>query len=99
MRFLILRLLTHSELGMFHEYRRRGLEGSKQRAINFDWDVVDRVFPAARDSDLISITCRCLQDEKTVVVKDQWLKKQEKNWRLEGYCPQSAFYGFVEPGV
>lgn len=40
MRFLILRTLTHSELGMFHEYRRQGKEGSKQRAINFDWDAL-----------------------------------------------------------
>ena len=31
MRFLILRILTHSELGMFHEYRRQKKEGSKQR--------------------------------------------------------------------
>lgn len=99
MKFTILRLLTHSELGMFHEYRRSGREGSKQRAINFDSDVVDRVFPAAKDSDLIAITCRCLEEAETVVVKEQWLKKQEKNWRLEGHCPKSSYYGFVEPGV
>ncbi|MCK6529690.1 ATP-binding protein [Myxococcota bacterium] len=97
--FTILRLLTHSELGMFHEYRRSGREGSKQRAINFDWDVVDRVFPSAKDSDIIEITCRCLEDAATVVVKNQWLKKQEKNWRLEGHCPRSSYYAFVEPGV
>lgn len=99
MKFTILRLLTHSELGMFHEYRRRGLEGSKQRAINFDSDVVDRVFPSARDSDRIALTCRCLEDERKIVVKDQWLKKQAKNWRLEGHCPKSRYYGYVEPGV
>ena len=99
MTFTILRLLTHSELGMFHEYRRSGREGSKQRAINYDSDVVDRVFPAANDSDRIAITCRCMEDVETVVVKEQWLKKQEKNWRLEGHCPKSPYYGFVEPGV
>ncbi|AGC45635.1 ATPase [Myxococcus stipitatus DSM 14675] len=99
MKFTILRLLTHSELGMFHEYRRSGREGSKQRAINFDSDVVDRVFPAAKDSDRIEISCRCFEDAQTLVVKDQWLKKQEKNWRLEGNCPQSPYYSFVEPGV
>ena len=48
MNFTVLRLLTHSELGMFHEYRRRGKERAKQRAINFDWDVVARVFPSAK---------------------------------------------------
>ncbi|NNB93698.1 ATP-binding protein [Corallococcus exiguus] len=99
MKFTVLRLLTHSELGMFHEYRRSGREGSKQRAINFDADVVGRVFPAAKRSDRIAITCRCLENAKTVAVKEQWLKKQEKNWRLEGNCPTSPYYAFVDPGV
>ena len=98
MKFTILRRLTHSELGMFHAYR-DGREGSKQRAINFDGDVVDRVFPSARDSDKILINCRCLDDETTIVEKNQWLKRQDKNWRLEGNCPKSDHFGFVEPGV
>ena len=98
MKFTILRRLTHSELGMFHAYR-DGREGSKQRAVNFDGDVVDRVFPSARDSDKILINCRCLDDETTIVEKNQWLKRQDKNWRLEGNCPKSDHFGFVEPGV
>ena len=53
MRFVILRLLKHNELGMFHSYRRLKKEGSKQRAINFDGGVVDRVFPTAQDDDII----------------------------------------------
>jgi hypothetical protein len=97
MNFLVLRILTHSELGMFHEYRRQGKEGSKQRAINFDWDVVDRVFPAAKDSDRIEIDLR-YQTDRGVQLKRQWLKRQEKNWRLEGNCPTDKFYGFVDPG-
>jgi len=96
MRFLILRILTHSELGMFHEYRNQGKEGSKQRAVNFDWDVVDRVFPAAKDSDLIEMDLRYDTDHG-VDQKRQWLKRQEKNWRLEGNCPRDVCYGFVEP--
>ena len=75
MRFLILRLLTHSELGMFHEYRRLGKEGSKQRAINFDWDVVDRVFPAAKDTDIIRLKLRYQTDSGTAHA-DQWLKRR-----------------------
>lgn len=98
MKFTILRRLTHSELGMFHAYR-DGREGSKQRAINFDGDVVDRVFPSAKDSEKILINCRCLDDETTVVEKQQWLKRQDKNWRLEGNCPKSSYFKFVEPGV
>jgi hypothetical protein len=98
MRFTILRRLTHSELGMFHAYR-DGREGSKQRAVNFDWDVVSRVFPSAKDSEKVLLNCRCLEDETTVVEKKQWLKRQEKNWRLEGNCPKSDYFRFVEPGV
>ncbi|MHA6820123.1 ATP-binding protein [Ralstonia pseudosolanacearum] len=97
MRFLILRILTHSELGMFHEYRRQGKEGSKQRAINFDWDVVDRVFPAAKDSDVIELDLRYDTDGGVSNVR-QWLKRQEKNWRLEGNCPTDKYYHFVSPG-
>lgn len=98
MKFVILRLLTHSELGMFHAYR-DGREGSRQRAINFDGDVVDRVFPSAKDSDKIFIECRSMEDATTVAETKQWLKRQEKNWRLEGNCPAGDYYKFVEPGV
>jgi hypothetical protein len=97
MRFLILRLLTHSELGMFHEYRRLGKEGSKQRAINFDWDVVDRVFPAAKDTDIIRLQLK-YQTDTGAAQADQWLKRQKKNWRLEGNCPRDKLYAFVDPG-
>ncbi len=96
MKFLILRLLTRSELGMFHEFRRLGKEGSKQRAINFDGEVVDRVFPAAKDSDEIRLELRFATDEGTSVAS-QWLKRQAKNWRLEGNCPKDKLYSFVTP--
>ncbi len=97
MRFLILRTLTHSELGVFHEYRRQGKEGSKQRAINFDWDVVDRVFPAAGDSDAVEMDLRYDTDSGVASAR-QWLRRQEKNWRLEGNCPTDKCYHFVSPG-
>jgi hypothetical protein len=98
-KFTILRLLTHSELGMFHEYRRQGKERAKQRAINFDWDVVDTVFPSAKDSDRIAIDCRRFEGEGTVVEVSSWLKRQHKNWRLEGDCPTTSYYRYVDPGV
>ncbi|WP_197342280.1 ATP-binding protein [Ralstonia solanacearum] len=82
---------------MFHEYRRQGKEGSKQRAINFDWDVVDRVFPAAKDSDVIEMNLR-YDTDGGVGNAHQWLKRQEKNWRLEGNCPTDKCYHFVSPG-
>lgn len=97
MRFLILRVLTHSELGMFHAYRRAGKEGSRQRAINFDGDVVDRVFPAAHDSQRIVMQLRYDTDDG-VTALPHYLTRQAKNWRLEGNCPQDAVYDFVDPG-
>jgi Histidine kinase-, DNA gyrase B-, and HSP90-like ATPase len=97
MRFLILRILTHSELGMFHEYRRQRKEVSKQRAVNFDSDVVDRVFPAAKNTDQIDMDLK-YDTDKGIAGKRHWLKRQEKNWRLEGNCPQDKCYHFVEPG-
>lgn len=97
MKFVILRVLTHSELGMFHEYRRQGREGSRQRAINFDSDVVDRVFPAAADTDRIPLSLTYDTDDGPQV-KAHWLSRQAKNWRLEGNCPQDRLYDFVEPG-
>jgi hypothetical protein len=84
---------------MFHEYRRQGKERAKQRAINFDWDVVDTVFPSAKDSDEIVIECKRLEDENTVVQVESWLKRQHKNWRLEGDCPATPYYQYVDPGV
>lgn len=97
MNFLILRLLQHSELGMFHAYRRSGREGSRQRAINFDGEAVDRVFPTATDVDRIPLHLRYDTDEGPRI-RDHSLKRQAKNWRFEGNCPVDEFYSFVEPG-
>lgn len=84
---------------MFHEYRRQGKERGKQRAINFDWNVVDTVFPAAKDSDRIAIDCRRFEDENTVIEVASWLKRQHKNWRFEGDCPTTSYYQYVDPGA
>jgi hypothetical protein len=97
MRFLILRILTSSDLGMFHAYRRLGKERSKQRAINFDGDVVDRVFPACKDHELINMSLRFETDDG-IGQAEQWLKRQEKNWRLEGNCPKDQRYSYVKAG-
>jgi hypothetical protein len=53
---------------MFHEYRRQKKEGSKQRAVNFDWDVVDRVFPAAKDSDLVEMDLKYETDHGVAAI-------------------------------
>jgi len=97
MHFVILRLLKHNELGMFHAYRRLGKEVAKQRAINFDAEVVVRVFPAAKRADRIELSLR-YETDASVQKKDQWIKRQEKNWRMEGNCPKDDLYQFVRPG-
>lgn len=97
LQFVVLRFLRHNELGMFHSYRRLGKERAKQRAINFDADVVDRVFPAAKDTDSIELLLRYQTDGGPLVV-DQQLNRQAKNWRLEGNCPIDHCYDFVDPG-
>jgi hypothetical protein len=96
MKFIILKQLQHSELGMFHAYRRSGREGSRQRAINFDGDVVDRVFPVAADTDRITLNLRYDTDDGLLNLS-HFLKRQAKNWRLEGNCPTDQLYEFVEP--
>jgi hypothetical protein len=98
MQFLVLRLLTHSELGFFHEYRRQGLEKAKQRAINFDGLVVDRVFPAVGETDEIPLELTYMTPQGDVAVQPQVLKRQAKNWRLTGDCVRDADFGFVRPG-
>jgi hypothetical protein len=82
---------------MFHAYRRRGKEGSKQRAINFDGDIVDRVFPTAKDDEVIELELAYETDNGIRTVPHR-IKRQEKNWRLEGNCPQDDLYDYVEPG-
>jgi len=96
MKFVILRQLQHSELGMFHAYRRSGREGSRQRAINFDGGVVDRVFPSAVDTDRIPLRLRYDTDRGPQTLEHS-LKRQGKNWRLEGNCPTDERFAFVEP--
>ncbi|HEY0947145.1 MAG TPA: ATP-binding protein [Opitutaceae bacterium] len=98
MQFLVLRLLTHSELGFFHQYRRQGLEKAKQRAINFDGVVVDRVFPAAGETDEIPLQLEYLTSKGKWSVQPQVLKRQAKNWRLTGDCVRDTEFGFVRPG-
>lgn len=97
MRFIILRVLRHNELGMFHSYRRLGKEGARQRAINFDAEVVDRVFPSAADTDSVPLQL-LYRTDAGIGSKMHRLKRQEKNWRLEGNCPRDWCYDFVDPG-
>lgn len=97
MRFVILRILRHNELGMFHSYRRLQKEKAKQRAINFDSNVVDRVFPAAKDDDIIELDLK-YETDHGIELKRHRIKRQEKNWRLEGNCPRDILYDFVDPG-
>ena len=97
MRFVILRVLHHNELGMFHEYRRQKKERCKQRAVNFDGKVVDHVFPAAKDSDTVWLKLR-YETDRGIALCEQRIKRHHKNWRMDGNCPTDKRYAFVDPG-
>jgi len=98
MQHLILRNLQQSELGWFAEYRRLGKETSKQRAINFDSHVVDQVFPLSKKTDIIPIRLKYRGDNHLLFEREQYLKKQGKNWRLTGDKIDDHRFSFVEPG-
>lgn len=98
MRFLLLRILNQSELGFFVQYRRQKLETCKQRGINVDMDVVERVFPTALVGKELPIDMAYLVDGETVGRQTQLLKRQGKNWRLVGNCIKDKRYAFVRPG-
>jgi len=99
MRFLLLRVLNHSELGFFVEYRRQKLETGKQRGINVDMDVVERVFPTALAGREVPIDMAYVVDGEMVGRQTQLLKRQGKNWRLVGTCIKDKRYAFVRPGA
>ncbi|HPE79765.1 MAG: ATP-binding protein [Chromatiaceae bacterium] len=98
MQFLILRQLQKSELGWFAEFRRSGEETSRQRAINFDAIVVDRVFPLSRKADVITLSLRHRGDGELLKDRTQFLRRQQKNWRMTGDKVDDKRYGFVHPG-
>jgi hypothetical protein len=95
--FLIVRQLTQSELGWFGEFRRQGRETSKQRGINFDAAVVERVFPTAQIGNDINLSIRFRGDEG-IKIEAHPLKRQAKNWRLVGDKIEDVCFGSVEPG-
>ncbi len=97
MHFLIVRRLTQSELGWFGEFRRLGRETSKQRGINFDAEVVERVFPTAQTGSDINLSLRFRGDDG-IRSETHPLKRQHKNWRLVGEKIEDKRFGSVEPG-
>lgn len=97
MRFLVLRTLMQSEIGWFGEVRRQGRETSRQRALNFDAPTVERLFPTASRSDELRLVLRRRGDDG-IVVQEQVLRRQHKNWRLTGDRIDDARFGFVSAG-
>jgi Histidine kinase-, DNA gyrase B-, and HSP90-like ATPase len=97
MHFLIVRKLTKSELGWFGEFRRLGRETSRQRGINFDADVVERVFPTAQRGTDINLSLRFRGDDG-IKKEIHPLKRQHKNWRLVGEKIEDKRFGTVNPG-
>lgn len=98
MQFVILRILTQSELGWFGEFRRQGRETSRQRGINFDTNVVERVFPTAKATDEILLRLKYRGDKGKIKQRLNPLRRQAKNWRLVGDKVEDIRFGNVNPG-
>lgn len=98
MRFLVLRTLQQSELGWFGEVRRSGRETSRQRALNFDAPIVERVFPTARRDSTVHVQLARRCDDGQVRTFPQALRRQHKNWRLAGDKVDDRRFGAVAPG-
>ncbi len=98
MRFVVVRSLTQSELGWFFEVRRLGRETSKQRAINFDLPVIERLFPTATADDRIPLHIAFRDDDGDLVIEERVLKRFAKNWRLMGGGVAPKRFGDVQPG-
>ena len=96
MHFLIIRRLRNSELGWFAEFRRQGRETAKQRGINFDAEVVERVFPSASSEKDIQLSLS-FRGDNGIKTELHPLKRQHKNWRLVGTKIEDEIFGSVDP--
>ncbi|WP_164015168.1 sensor histidine kinase [Pyxidicoccus trucidator] len=82
--FVVLRALRASELGWFASVRKQGREQARQRGLNFNSDVMDKIF-SEKDlaQDGISVFARHFPDGK---FEERPIRRQQKNWRLVGDC-------------
>jgi hypothetical protein len=80
---VVVRRLRASDLGWFEAARRAGRVAGRQRAINFNADIIERILTAAQiESGAVSIACR--RATVSGQVERRPLEKNEKNWRLMG---------------
>lgn len=79
--FVVLRRLTASELGWFSEARRQGKARGRQRGINFNVGVMERIFgDQLASGEVILETVRYSDSQR----QTRPLRLQQKNWRLVG---------------
>lgn len=95
---LILRQLSSSDLGWFAELRDRGLVASKQRAINFNANIIIEILPpeiVGRGE--VMINAKCVHPGAPGE-ENRILKKVGKNWRLGGRKVQGDVFLKTKPG-
>ncbi|MGA3267416.1 MAG: hypothetical protein ABSE16_11400 [Verrucomicrobiota bacterium] len=95
---LILRQLSSSDLGWFAELRNKGLVVSKQRAINFNADIITEILPpdiVGRGE--VMINAKCIHPGAPGE-ESRILKKVGKNWRLGGRKVKGDVFLRTKPG-
>jgi hypothetical protein len=96
---IVVRTLTGSDLGWFDEPRRRGQVTSRQRAINFNKDVVRELFPEElRAGGRITFQARGRHPGDGAPDQERELILSEKNWRLCGPKVEGIAFGDIRAG-
>jgi hypothetical protein len=80
-KFLVLRRLTGSDLGWFADARRQGKVRGRQRGINFNAEMLERILGGLPKSRDLAVRTIRHSDRNT---QERSIKKQQKNWRLVG---------------
>ncbi len=96
MSFIILKPLRQSELGFFEACRRANRETGRQRGLNIDGHLVQKVL---RPSDAQEIPVLAhWHDGSQPRTDSRKIRRQQKNWRLTGLMVEGDRFGTVQPG-
>lgn len=94
---IIIRQLTGSDLQWFDAARTARKTESKQRALNFNMEIMESVFPKSiLDSQLIRLDSEC-RHPKSEHSTERSITLQGKNWRLGGKKVMGEAFELVEP--
>jgi hypothetical protein len=97
--YIVVRRLTTSDLGWFDEPRRKGLTASRQRAINFNKEIVSQIIPPElRQNGDVAFRALALHAGDLNNDQIRHLILSEKNWRLCGPKVEGPVFGDLSAG-